>query len=193
MKISPRLSHASRGLSPVYTRSPRPYDTSPVTESARHETMTYLTGVVARLAARAKAAGRQYEYLLGDRVYLAYALRVADHRDLGLADAQRYRARLAHVPVPGDGAPFAGRVVDASGRQAHQAHAVLELGLPVQLQQRDVVVQRLRVMVVVYVRGGHAQRLRARAPVLPGQVVVAHAHVDGVARPHDAANTRRGR
>lgn len=60
-----------------------------------------------------------------------------------------------------------------------------------QLQQGDVVVQRLRVVVVVYVRGGHAQRLRARAPVLPGQVVVAHPHVDRVAGPHYAAIRKR--
>jgi len=82
-------------------------------------------------------------------------------------------------------------VIDAPGRQAHQAHAVLELGLPVQLEQRDVVVQRLRVVIVVDVRGGHAQRLGARASVFPGQVVVAHAHVDGVPGPDDAANTGR--
>lgn len=41
---------------------------------------------------------------------------------------------------------------------------------------------------MVDVRGGHAQRLRPGAPVLPGQVVVAHAHVDGVAGPDDAAD-----
>lgn len=157
----------------------------------RHGSATHLTRVVSRFAAGAKAAGRQYEYLLGDRVYLAYALGVADHRDLGLPDPQRDRAGFAHVPVPGDGAPFAGRVADAPGGQAHQAHAVLELGLPVQLQQRNVVVQRLRVVVVVDVRGGHAQRLRPRATVLPCQIVVAHAHVYRVARSHYAVNARK--
>lgn len=80
---------------------------------------SHLARVVARLAAGAKAAGRQYEYLLGDRVDLAYTLGVADHRNLGLTDPQRDRARLAHVPVTGDRAPFAGRVADAPGRQAH--------------------------------------------------------------------------
>lgn len=159
-------------------------------EGARERT-PYLTRVVAGLTAGAKTAGRQYEYLLRDRVDLAYALGVTDHRYFGLADAQRYGTGLAHVPVTGDGASFAGRVVDAARGQAHQAHAVLELGLTVQLEQRDIVVQRLRVVVVVDVRGGHAQRLRARAAVLTGQVVVANAHVDRVAGPHDAATRTR--
>jgi len=148
--------------------------------------VAYLTGIVSGLTTGAKAAGRKYEYLLGDRVYLADALRVADHRDLGLADAQWDRACFAHITVSGDRAPFSGRVADAPCWQAHQAHAIFELGLTVELEQGDVVVQRLRIVVVVDVRGGHPECLCTRAPVLSGQVMVAHAHVDRVTGPHNA-------
>lgn len=40
---------------------------------------------------------------------------------------------------------------------------------------------------MVYVRGGDSQGLSSRAPVLPGEVVVAHPDVDGVPRPHYAS------
>jgi len=153
--------------------------------------IAHLTSVVARFAAGAKAAGRQYEYLLGDGVYLAYALGVADHRYIGFSDSQRDRARFTHVPVPGHRAPLTGRVADPPSGQAHQAHAVLELGLPVQLEQRDVVVQRLRIVIVMDVRGGHPEGLRTRAPVFPGQVVITHPYVDGVSGSHDAENPNR--
>ena len=59
--------------------------------------------------------------------------------------------------------------------------------LSVQFEQRDVVVERLRVVVVVDVGGGDTQRLCALGAVLGGQVVVADPHVDGVTGPHDAA------
>ena len=55
-----------------------------------------------------------------------------------------------------------------------------------QLEQGDVVVQGLAVVVVVDVGGGHSQGLGAGAAVLLGEVVVAHADVDGVAGADDA-------
>lgn len=79
-------------------------------------------------------------------------------------------------------------MADAPGRQAHQTDAVAQLRLAVQLQQRNVIVQRLAVVIVMDVRGGHAQRLRARATELARQIVVADAHVDRIAGPDDAAN-----
>lgn len=78
-------------------------------------------------------------------------------------------------------------MVDAPGGQADQADPFLELSLPVQLQQRDVVVQRLAVVVVVDVGRGHSQCLGPGAAVLPRQVVVPDSHVDRVPGPHDAA------
>lgn len=62
----------------------------------------------------------------------------------------------------------------------------LKLSLAVQLQQRDIIVQRLAVVVVMDVGGGHTQGLRARGAVLARQVVVTHAHVYRVARANDA-------
>ena len=55
-----------------------------------------------------------------------------------------------------------------------------------ELEQGDVVVQRLAVVVVVDVGGGHPEGLGPGGPVLLGQVVVTHADVDGVSGPHDA-------
>ena len=52
--------------------------------------------------------------------------------------------------------------------------------LSVQLEQGDVVIQRLRVVVVVDVGGGDSQGLRALRPVLGGQIMVADPHIDGV-------------
>ena len=49
-----------------------------------------------------------------------------------------------------------------------------------ELQDGDVVVQRLRVVVVVDVRRGHPQGLGSGAAELLGEVVVTDSHVDGV-------------
>ena len=50
-----------------------------------------------------------------------------------------------------------------------------------ELQDGDVVVQRLRVVVVVDVRRGHPQGLGSGAAELLGEVVITDSHVDGVA------------
>ena len=55
-----------------------------------------------------------------------------------------------------------------------------------QLEQGNVVVEGLAVVVVVDVGGGHPQGLGSRTSKLLGQVVVTHAHVDGVSCPHNA-------
>lgn len=94
---------------------------------------------------------------------------------------------FAHVAVTGDRAAFAGGVTDAARRQAHQADALFQLGLAVQLEQCNVVIQRLAVVIVMDVGGGNAQCLSAGAAVLPGQIVVAHPHVNCIARPNYAA------
>ena len=53
-------------------------------------------------------------------------------------------------------------LVGSPGWETHEAHPLLEVGLAVELQQRDVVVQRLAVVVVVDVGGGHPQSLSSR-------------------------------
>ena len=55
-----------------------------------------------------------------------------------------------------------------------------------ELQQRDVVIQRLAVVVVVDVGRGHSKGLSAGAAELLGQVVVTNSHVNGVTRTNDA-------
>ena len=51
-------------------------------------------------------------------------------------------------------------LVGSPGWETDEAHPLLEVGLAVELQQRDVVVQRLAVVVVVDVGRGHPQGLR---------------------------------
>lgn len=147
--------------------------------SCRESTPTVLTS--------GTETGRwQNEYFLCDSVHFSYAFGVADNRYFGLAYSQRNGSGFAHVAVASDCASFAGRMADATRWQAHQTHAVPQFGLPVQFQQRNVVVQRLAVVVVVNVCGGHAQRLRTRASELARQIVVADAHIDRIARPNNA-------
>ena len=74
----------------------------------------------------------------------------------------------------------------ASGRKADEADALLEVGLAVELQDGDVVVQRLRVVVVVDVGRGHPQGLGSGAAELLGEVVIADPDVDGVTGANDA-------
>jgi len=146
---------------------------------------------VSFFAAGAETAGRQDEDLLGDGVDLADALVVVDHGHGGLSHAKGDGPGLAHVAVAGDGAPLSRLLAGAPGRQADQADALLQVGLAVQLEQGDIVVQSLRIVVVVDVGGGHAQRLGAGRAELLRQVVVAHPHVDGVSRADDAAKRER--
>ena len=77
-------------------------------------------------------------------------------------------------------------LVCSPGRQTHEAHSLLEVGLPVQLEQGDVVVQRLAVVIVVNVGGGHPEGLRPRGAVLLSQIVVTNTDIDGVTRPDNA-------
>ena len=55
-----------------------------------------------------------------------------------------------------------------------------------QLEQGDVVVQRLAVVIVVDVGGGHPEGLGPRGAVLLSQVVVTNTDIDGVTRPDNA-------
>ena len=68
----------------------------------------------------------------------------------------------------------------APGRQTREADSLLQVGLAVQLEESDVVVQRLAVVVVVDVGGGHPEGLSPRRAVPLSEVVVAHPHVDGI-------------
>lgn len=59
-----------------------------------------------------------------------------------------------------------------------------------QLEQRNIIVECLAIVVVVDVRSGHSQRLRARRAVFTRQVVVANTYVDRVAGTNDTGNKR---
>lgn len=158
--------------------------------------MLYLTSIVALFTAGAKATCWQDEDLFCHCVYVSDALGVTDDWNLCLANSQRYGSScilhrekkqkkyyldvricikqqqqyialtFAHVAVTSDGASLPRGVAYTPRRQAHQAHAVLEFGLPVQLQQGNVVVQSLAVVIVMNVRRCHPQRLSAGAAVL---------------------------
>lgn len=62
----------------------------------------------------------------------------------------------------------------------------LELSFPMEFQQRDVIVQGLAIVVVVYVGGGHSQGLGSRGPVFAGQIMVSYSDVDGIPGAYDA-------
>ncbi len=62
-----------------------------------------------------------------------------------------------------------------------------------QFEQGYVVVQRLRVVIVVDVGGGHAKSLRSRTAKLLREVVITNTDVDGVTRAHDAEKNKKGR
>jgi len=71
-------------------------------------------------------------------------------------------------------------MANSSSRETHQAHSIPELRLAMELQQGNIVVQGLAVVVVMDVGGGHAQGLSPGTAVFPGQIVVAHTHIDGI-------------
>ena len=55
-----------------------------------------------------------------------------------------------------------------------------------EFEQRDVVVQRLAVVIVVNVGGGHPEGLGTRGAVLLSQIVVTNTDIDGVTSPDNA-------
>lgn len=73
-------------------------------------------------------------------------------------------------------------MADTPSWQADEADSLFELGLTVQLEQRDVVVEGVTIVVMMDVRRRDAQSLGARTAVLLRQVVVAHAHIDCIPR-----------
>lgn len=97
---------------------------------------------------------------------------------------------FSQVAVSGNSAPVSRRRRRSAGGQADEADARVELDGALELEQRDVVVQRLPVVVVVDVGGGHAARLSARVRALAAQVVVPDAHEHRLAVAHQAARAR---
>ena len=77
-------------------------------------------------------------------------------------------------------------LVRSPRRQADKTDSLLEVGLSVKFEQGDVIVQRLAVVVVVDVGGGHSEGLGPRAPVLLSQIMVTYTNIDGVTSPDDA-------
>ena len=105
-----------------------------------------------------------------------------------LTDRKKMLLTFSHVSVSGDCTPLSGLLTRASSRKTDEANSFLEVGLSVKLQNGDVVVQRLRVVVVVDVGRGHPEGLRSRAAELLREVVITDADVDGVAGADDAAS-----
>ena len=72
------------------------------------------------------------------------------------------------------------------GWQTGQTDSLLQVGLAVELEEGNVIVQSLAVVVVVDVGGGHPQSLGPGRAVPLGQVVISHSHVDRVTSSDDA-------
>lgn len=83
-------------------------------------------------------------------------------------------------------------MIDATCWQADETDSFPQLGLTMQLQQSNVVVQGLAVVVVVDVRGGDTQRLCTWTSVLTRKIVVADSYVDCVSRSDDADGEDKG-
>ena len=92
---------------------------------------------------------------------------------------------FTHVAVAGNCAFLAGCLTSTPCREAYQAHALLQVSLPVQLQQGDVVVQGLAVVVVVDVGGRHSQSLCTWRAKLLCEVVIPHPYIYSVTSTHD--------
>lgn len=150
-----------------------------------------LAGVVALLPSGAVRAGRHQELLLGHRVDLGRAVAVLDDGQHRFTNPQRDGTAFSQVAVSSDGAPVTRRRGRSAGGQADEAYARVELDGALELEERDVVVQRLPVVVVVDVGGGHTARLRARVRALATEVVVADAHEHRLAVAHQAGDAVR--
>lgn len=100
---------------------------------------------------------------------------------------------FAHVPVASDRTALARRMTDTTCRQANQTDAISQLRLAVQLEQRNVIVQRLAIVVMVYISGGHAQRLGAGTAIFACQIVITHTYIDRIAGANNAARVSKGK
>lgn len=63
---------------------------------------------------------------------------------------------FSHVAVTSYGTSSARCGHGASGRQADDTHSGFQFSLTLQFQESDIVIQRLAVVVVMNVSGGHA-------------------------------------
>ena len=103
--------------------------------------------------------------------------------------SQRNRLTFSESPPSDDGSfLFGERAAFIRIRKADGWHGTVEGHRIGQGQNGDVVVQRLRVVVVVDVGRGHPEGLRSRAAELLREVVITDADVDGVAGADDAAS-----
>ena len=92
----------------------------------------------------------------------------------------KYPLTFSHIPVAGNCAFFACGLTGSSGRQADQADSLLQVSLPVQLQQGDVVVQGLTVVVVVDVCCRHPEGLCTWRAKLLCEIMISYADIYGI-------------
>jgi len=139
-----------------------------------------------------ETAGGKYEDLLCDCVDFPHAFVIVHNWYTSLSDPQWDWPGFTHVTVAGNCAFLAGCLTSPPCREAHQTHALLQVSLPVQLQQGDVVVQGLAVVVVVDVGGRHPQSLCTWGSKLLCEVVVPHPDIDSVTSTYNICNTVGG-
>lgn len=60
---------------------------------------------------------------------------------------------FSHVSITGHCASLPSCVTDTSRRQADQAHSIFQFRLTMKLEQRDIVVERLTVVIVMDICG----------------------------------------
>lgn len=144
-----------------------------------------LASIVSGFTTGAETGSGHDEYLFGDGIDLSDAFSFADDGNFSFSHSQRDGSSLSHVAVASDRATPSGLRNGSSGGQADDANARFQFGLPLELEQSDVIVQCLAVVVVVDVRGGNAKSLCSGTSVSAGQIVVTNPNVDSVTRAND--------
>ena len=115
---------------------------------------------------------------------------VACHRALFPCCLRGASCRQTHLPVQTI-TNFFGKLYFLGSYISYQTDAFLQLCVPVQFEQGDVVVKGLAVVVVVDVGGGHPEGLGSRTAKLLGQVMVANPHINCVACSHNAGKIKK--
>jgi hypothetical protein len=114
-----------------------------------------------------------------------------NHTNLNVIPFHLELLTFSHVPIARDRAPLARGLTHATCWKTHQAHTILKLSLAMQFEQRNIVVQRLTVMVMMDICGGHSQCLRTRAAIFSGQVMITDTYIYCISWPYNARTERR--
>jgi hypothetical protein len=93
---------------------------------------------------------------------------------------------FSHVTISGDCASLSGLLAGSTCWQTDKTDSFLQVGLSVQLENGDVVVEGLGIVVVVDVGRRHAEGLGTGTAELLGEVVITHTNVNCISSSDNA-------